>query len=138
MASKVLVGIDGSEQSMDALEYALELFPEASVTAIAVIDPVDVAAAGEYPTDSLFEVRREYAENALERATRMAAEMYRKIDTEIRIGPPSRIIVAFAADSSFDHVFVGSRGRTGLSRILLGSVAERVVRRSPVPVTVVR
>jgi nucleotide-binding universal stress UspA family protein len=46
--------------------------------------------------------------------------------------------VDYAAEHDIDHIVVGSHGRTGASRILLGSVAETVARRSPVPVTIVR
>lgn len=53
-------------------------------------------------------------------------------------GRPARTIVEYVEDHDVDHVVVGSHGRSGLSRTLLGSVAERVVRRSSVPVTVVR
>jgi len=43
-----------------------------------------------------------------------------------------------AEEGAFDHVVVGSHGRTGVSRIILGSTAENVIRRSPVPVTIAR
>jgi nucleotide-binding universal stress UspA family protein len=48
------------------------------------------------------------------------------------------VIVTYADENDVDHVVLGSHGRKGLTRVLLGSVAEAVVRRSPVPVTVVR
>ncbi|MFW6265865.1 MAG: universal stress protein, partial [Halanaeroarchaeum sp.] len=44
----------------------------------------------------------------------------------------------YVEETDVDHVVIGSHGRSGVGRILLGSVAERVVRRSPTPVTVVR
>ncbi|MCG3202723.1 MAG: putative universal stress protein [Gammaproteobacteria bacterium] len=47
-------------------------------------------------------------------------------------------IVRYAADQGCDHIVVGSRGRTGLTRVLLGSIAEHVVRAAACPVTVVR
>jgi len=60
------------------------------------------------------------------------------VETATEVGQPSRTIVAYAQEHDLDHVVIGSYGRKGLSRVLLGSVAELVVRRSPVPVTVVR
>jgi nucleotide-binding universal stress UspA family protein len=54
------------------------------------------------------------------------------------IGRPSRAIVEYAEEHDIDHIVMGSHGRSGVTRILLGSVAETVVRRSPVPVTIVR
>ena len=58
--------------------------------------------------------------------------------TETVVGRPARTIVDYAEQEDVDAVVVGSNGREGISRILLGSVAETVVRRSPVLVTVVR
>lgn len=138
MTQTVLVGVDGSDQSMRALEYALEEFPDASIIAVAVVDPVDATAAGEYYSEDLYDQRRAVTEGHLETAAERAAAFDREIDTELRFGRPSRELVEFAEEAAVDHVVLGSHGRTGLSRVLLGSVAETVVRRSPVPVTVVR
>ncbi|MFP4187941.1 MAG: universal stress protein [Halobacteriales archaeon] len=54
------------------------------------------------------------------------------------LGDPAREIVAYAEENNVDRVVMGSHGRDGATRVLLGSVAETVVRRSPTPVTVVR
>lgn len=137
MGRTILVGVDGSEQSTEALVYALERFPDAEITAVSVVNPVD-ASAGTYPTESLFEAHRERAEGYLDDAADLAADRDREIDTEVLVGRPAREIVAYAEAADVDQVVVGSRGRTGLSRMLLGSVAESVVRRAPAPVTVVR
>ena len=60
------------------------------------------------------------------------------VETAIEVGRPAATIVEEARERDVDHIVVGSHGRTGASRILLGSVAETVARRSPVPVTIVR
>lgn len=140
MVRNVVVGVDGSERSRKALAYALERFPEATVTAVTVVDAVGAAGSGtgEYADGSRFEVQRDLAEGVLDRASEAAAEYDRDIDTSLRVGSASREILAAADEVGADHVVVGSRGRTGLSRVLLGSVAESVVRRARVPVTVVR
>lgn len=64
----------------------------------------------------------------------------RPVTDRIEVGSPQKLIVEVLADddAGYDHVVMGSHGRTGVSRILLGSVAEEVLRRSPVPVTIVR
>jgi nucleotide-binding universal stress UspA family protein len=54
------------------------------------------------------------------------------------VGRPAREIVDYADENDIDHVVMGSHGRSGVSRIVLGSVAENVVRKSSVPVTVAR
>jgi nucleotide-binding universal stress UspA family protein len=54
------------------------------------------------------------------------------------VGKPARAIVEYADDHDIDQIVMGSHGRSGVTRILLGSVAESVVRDSTVPVTVAR
>ena len=60
------------------------------------------------------------------------------LESLTRVGAPAQEIVACTESESIDHVVMGSRGRSGVTRILLGSVAEGVVRHSSAPVTVVR
>lgn len=138
MERHVLVGIDGSDQSTDALAYALEAFPDAEISVVSVVNPVAAMAGDEFFDQSALEQQHELAEEYLESAVRLAREHDREVDTDVRIGSPSRELIAYATESDADHIVVGSHGRTGLSRIFLGSVAETVVRRASVPVTVVR
>ncbi|MFB6122819.1 MAG: universal stress protein [Haloferacaceae archaeon] len=142
MTEQILVPIDGSEPSKKALDFALEQFPDADVVALTVVDPTDVGYASIEATPSTFqklhEAAREEAERVLDEATDRAAERGRDVRTERVVGAPARAIVDYAEEHDVDQVVVGSHGRTGVTRVLLGSVAETVVRRSPVPVTVVR
>jgi nucleotide-binding universal stress UspA family protein len=141
MATNVLVPVDGSEQSFDALEYALSEFGDATITVLAVLDPAEVGAGTEIAmavhADEWMETAEKRAESHFERAREIAEGTGVDLRTETEIGRPARTIVEFA-EGGIDHVVMGSHGREGVSRILLGSVAETVVRRSPVPVTVVR
>jgi nucleotide-binding universal stress UspA family protein len=77
---------------------------------------------------------RERLEAAVDRAETAGVDL----DTDLVYGSPARAIVRYADDHDVDQIVVGCHGRDGVSRILLGSVAETVVRRSSVPVTVVR
>lgn len=61
-----------------------------------------------------------------------------EINTATERGRPDRAIVAYAAENGFDAIVIGARGRSDLAGVLLGSVAEKVARRSPVPITVIR
>lgn len=136
----VLVGLDDSDPAWAALEYALEHKPDAELHLVHVVNPADTAY-GEYAQfgiDGLLEERRERAERLFDRARSEAGDRADRIETETRVGLPAREIVDYAAEVDATHVVVGSHGRSGVSRILLGSVAEDVARRSPVPVTVVR
>lgn len=144
MASHVLIPVDASDRSTAALEFALEEHSSAKLTALHVIDPGDIYTATGIETGTLSNyerIRNEHetqAENLLETARRRAEDVGIELETECVIGDISETIVDYAEDHSVDHVVLGSHGRTGASRILLGSIAETVARRSPVPVTIVR
>lgn len=144
MPEQVLVPIDGSEKADRALEYALATYPDANIIALTVLDPADFYAAtgmeggamGNY--EQLREAHEDRGDRVLEDAREMAADAGRELETEQVVGGVARSIVSVAEERDVDHVVIGSHGRTGASRILLGSVAEKVARRSPVPVTIVR
>jgi nucleotide-binding universal stress UspA family protein len=136
---RVLVPVDGSVPSNDALEFALEQFPDAEIAALYVMDPVDGATAwGPTGADNWLSAAEERADAALENASATATAAGVEVTTESTVGRPANAIVEYAAENDVDHIVIGSHGRDGISRVLLGSVAETVVRRSPVPVTVAR
>ncbi|MFB6303636.1 MAG: universal stress protein [Haloferacaceae archaeon] len=138
MGKRVLVALDGSPQAADALEFAASEWPDATVVLCHVIDPVDAG----YSVSPIGPTGEEWYEREHERAADLLDDasdsLDRPVETRIDVGRPARTVVEAAADADVDHVVVGSHGREGVTRILLGSVAETVVRRSPVPVTVVR
>ncbi|MFC6733561.1 MULTISPECIES: universal stress protein [unclassified Haladaptatus] len=142
MGKRLLVPMDGSEQAAHALRFGLKEFPSSDITVLYVINPIDT---GFSPQASLPGYAEEWykraegiAEDIFLEADDVAAEYDRGVDTETVVGRPAHEIVDFAVDNEFDQIVMGSHGRTGVSRILLGSVAESVVRRSPLPVTIVR
>lgn len=144
MSKHVLVPVDHSDRSTNALEFAIEEHSDGRITALHVIDPSDIYAGAGVEGGAMAnyeQIRKHHeklSEGLLERARETAAERGVEIETDDVTGAVSRSIVEYAEDQDADHVVIGSHGRTGASRILLGSVAEAVVRRSPVPVTVVR
>lgn len=75
-------------------------------------------------------------------ALRKLADPYtaagRKVEVHVRDGAPAEETVRFAESVNADLLVLGTHGRTGLSRMLLGSVTERIVRTSPIPVLTVR
>jgi nucleotide-binding universal stress UspA family protein len=133
---KILVPVDESEQSHEALRYAHETFPHAEITALHVIaaDSYWTAFADDSVAVPGYERARKRAEALLDASRNETPE----IETRIETGSPAHEIVDYAGKGGFDAVVIGSHGRTGAARILLGSVAETVARRSPVPVTIVR
>lgn len=136
---RILVPIDGSSPGDDALDYALEQFTDAEIIALYVMDPVDGATAwGPGSADDWLSTAEKRSERVLESATELAADAGREITTDSDAGRPAKTIVEYVEENDLDQVVIGSHGRDGLARVLLGSVAETVVRRAPVPVTVVR
>lgn len=144
MPSHILVSVDESKQSDAALEFALSEYSDAQLTALHVIDPADIRGGVTLESvspesyENLQKQQEEAAERILVNATEHADKHGQTIDTEQMIGTVAHSIVTFPEGRDIDHIVIGSHGRTGTSRVLLGSVAEKVARRSPVPVTIVR
>ena len=134
---EVLVPIDGSPQSTAALDHAVERFPEATLTLVHVVDPVDDWDDSSSQSRVRFEAQQQAAERLFEDAQERVPDDI-SLETAVVMGSPWRAVVSCIEERDVDHVVMGSHGRDGASRLLLGSVAELVVRRSPVPVTVVK
>ncbi|PSP97722.1 universal stress protein UspA [Halobacteriales archaeon QS_5_70_17] len=128
MAPHLLVPMTDDEHSWPGLEYALEYFPEAEITLVNVVDPAGSGYGERTEADrraeELFDAARERAGG-------------REFDAAVVEGRPADAIVEVAEERGADTIVMGSRGRTGVSRVVLGSVAGTVVQNSPVPVTVV-
>ena len=140
MTDRILVPYDGAPPSRDALEFAFDTYPDAEITALYVVPtPESYFAAFEgADVEKLVDHGEDHGTELLAQATATAEEHGRDIETELATGEPHHVIVDRATDGGYDAVVMGSHGREGLSRVILGSVAERVVRRSPIPVVVVR
>ncbi|RQH02529.1 universal stress protein [Natrarchaeobius oligotrophus] len=141
MSERILVPYDGSAPSEKALEYAFDTFPEGDVTALYVIPaPEGYRAVFEDAEDRIpaADEAHDQGRTILDEAGSIATERGRALETEIVTGKPERAIVELAEEEAFETIVIGSHGREGVSRVLLGSVAESVVRRSPIPVFVVR
>ncbi|EMA33264.1 UspA domain-containing protein [Halobiforma lacisalsi AJ5] len=134
----VLVPIDDSDPAEQALEYALAEYPDADITALHVIDPYETSVDAWFADQDYLADLEAEAETLLETARERADDHGASIDTDSVVGKPAREITDYVEEADVDEVVIGSHGRRGTSRVLLGSVAETVVRRAPVPVIVVR
>lgn len=137
----VLVPFDGSTLAREALEFVLERFPEAEVTALFVVDTSVTYQPEKYvgvKLGEIYEQRETEGHAILEEAEAIAEESGTSLVTAISHGRPWHEILAYIDDHEVDHVVLGSHSRDAFERLFVGSVAERVVDRSPVPVTVVR
>lgn len=137
---KVLVAYDESAPAQKAARYAFREYPDAELILVRVIEAADgyTDATIGLARDAIGDRKATANEEVLAELRSLAGADDIDVRTEVRVGKPAREIVAVADDERVDHIVVGNHGRTGASRVLLGSVAERVVRRAPVPVTVVR
>lgn len=127
MTRRLLVAVDDSEPASAALDHVLRLFPEDDIVAIHVTDSLEESYGGRDGSDEIFDWVRE-----------TATEHGASVETVVESGDTAETVVRFATENGIDQLFLGSHGRSGVSRMLLGSVAETVVRNSPIPVTVVR
>jgi nucleotide-binding universal stress UspA family protein len=138
---RVLIPYDGSERADEAIAYAASEHASDEIVLLHVLDFVE--AGYNAPPDTVvpgyWEEWYEEAEaNGRELLADAADAFDGEVETEVVVGRPARTILEYAEDEGVEAIVMGSHGRDGLSRILLGSVAETVVRRASVPVTVVR
>ncbi|OLZ42762.1 universal stress protein [Natrinema saccharevitans] len=141
MVSRVLVPMEDSEMSERALEYALEVFPDAEITVLHVVgEPSQMwgYATGLALADDLEEAAEERAENVFDRAREIVADAGgdATLETVIAFGHPARAIINRTDD--YETVVIGTHSGSVSDRIFVGNVAEKVFRRSSVPVVVVR
>lgn len=136
---KILVATDGSEFTKEAVSTGLELAKilGAEVTALYVIDQTSFVS---FPIDSsivsVYSLLENEGKRAVEDVRKEGEQMGVKVTTVVAEGSPTRKIVETAAD--MDLVVMGTLGRSAISKLFMGSVAERVTRYAPCPVLVVR
>jgi len=138
---KILVPIDFSDCSRKALQYALAFAKEheAAITLLYVVPPpaYPVGEFGGLEYGNLISDMRTGGEKQL---AELAAEIGHAVtvESEVRTGGPAAEIVAAAQESAADIIVISTHGHTGFKHVLLGSVAEHVIRGAPCPVLVVR
>ncbi|WP_292392559.1 universal stress protein [Methanoculleus sp. UBA303] len=141
MFRKILVAIDGSEPASRALEAALE---EASVwnAKVHVVYVVESGLFSSLPMDNtlevIYSVLQKEGEEILESARKKADAAGISLTTHLRQGHAGSQIVSLAEELGIDLIVLGSYGKSGVDRLLLGSVTDYVVQNSPITTTVVR
>lgn len=133
----VIVPVDFSAGSLAALDSALELVADAShlhaVHVLPVLDPAEPGVIWNTVDDHS---RAHHAEQALRE--KLTNAKWKNLHVKITFGDPGHEIADFAQELSADLIVLPSHGRTGIGRILMGSVAERVVRLAHCPVLVLK
>ncbi len=110
------------------LLYAVPIFARISYTEVSILMDIPKIEA-EMVAEGKTQLRTFMAQHSLGHVT---------VETRAMLGDPFAVICRAAEDERVDLIVMGSHGRTGLSHVLLGSVAERVVRHAPCPVLVAR
>jgi nucleotide-binding universal stress UspA family protein len=138
---RILLPTDGSEATLAAVEEAGRVAALSDAT-VSVLSVADTRNRFESPTaglaaDAWEQAEHERAEAAVDAAVDALPD---DVPTEraIREGIPKTEVLAAVDETDVDLVVMGTHGRTGLDHYLIGSVTERVVRNSPVPVLTVR
>jgi nucleotide-binding universal stress UspA family protein len=139
---RILLAIDDSEHSNTAIKSILERrWPAGSTVRVLFVvqtyTPIPLPT-GVLDYESLTQSLVKEAQGVLDRVTAKLGALDMTIESRVRRGDPRQEIVDEAKGWSADLVVVGSHGRTGLQRLLLGSVAEHVVRHAPCSVEVAR
>jgi nucleotide-binding universal stress UspA family protein len=146
MFKNILLATDGSPASEQAAHLAVSLARDSGgrLTALYVIDPYPYLGVGEASAvgfQAYMGNAYEHAAQAHARIAAMCADEGRNVDLQLRRGEDASAaesIVRTAVEEESDLIVVGSHGRTGISRLMLGSVAAKVVAQSPLPVLVAR
>ena len=137
--SKILVAVDGSEMASRALLAAADLGAAlgADLALVHVVDPRGAAAVeGGIPAGEVLEMMREEGQTLLAAAAKDAAARP-PTHRFLREGTPGAEVCASAREWGADLIVIGTHGRSGVSRLLMGSTAETVVRHAPCPVLVI-
>lgn len=138
---KIVIATDGSENSENAVKYAIEIarISEAGLSAVYVVDtgafasiPVDMAMG------NMYEVLKTEGDNAIKQVEDQALAAGIEIEGFNVEGHPAEEIIKLSENQAADLIVMGTLGKSGLDRFLLGSVAEKVSRNSLIPVMVVR
>jgi len=140
---KILVAIDGSPNSLRALGYAIALagrLREPSQLVLAnAHDDIALRGASQFVgKDAVHGYLNDLALAELKEAMEAARQAQVPFETRMAVGPVSTALVKVAIDESCDLIVLGSKGRTALKDLLIGSVAQRVAALAELPVTLVK
>ncbi|MFI4956247.1 MAG: universal stress protein [Gammaproteobacteria bacterium] len=145
MFKRILVAIDGSEVSTNALQHAINLAQEQHAT-LCILNVIDeyMPSTGDtiIDIDKFAQALNELSQQILDNATKMARQASIEFEVKSSLLEPlqGRIadrIVEIATEWKTDLIVIGSHGRHGFQRLLLGSVADTVIRITTIPVLLI-
>jgi nucleotide-binding universal stress UspA family protein len=136
----IVIATDGSENNLRAISYGIKLakLSGATVYALNVIDTYSFSQSWTAGRETIYGVLRKDGQKATSKIKECGEASGVEVKEVLLEGHPSTEILNFAENNNIDLIVMGTLGKTGLDRFLMGSVAEKVVRNSKVPVLVVR
>lgn len=136
---KILIATDGSENNQTAVEDGIKI-AQVCGSSVYVVYVIDMRTFESVPVDvgmrEAYLLLQNEANQVLDRVRTLAGEL--KVETKILEGRPATEILEFAAENGIDLIVIGTQGKTGIKRLLLGSVAETVIRSATSRVLVVK
>lgn len=142
--SKILVAIDGSEMSMKAAEYGVAMAKKDTASLVVISVIYTPASTFTYTKQEWFD---EFLKKAKDESTKWFDKIKKnatqngvqvKVETVEELYSIPAAIVKYAENENADLIIMGSTGKTGFKRLLLGSVANDVVIHSPIPVMIIK
>ena len=141
MLSKILVPVDGSENSLRALDHAIYLAKKtgANITAMNVIEnPPTVYVESQKLLNDLLAKFREESANVLDKCKQIAEKSDVKIETVIGEGDAASSITGYAQKGDFDTIIIGRRGLGRFKEMVLGSISNKVLHHAKCSVMIVK
>ena len=136
--NKMLVPLDGSRLAEQALTKALDVGEGGEPTFLLLRAAEASTWPGVDPTEEQIRVVHEAEEYLNAVQARLATKGLRKVETSVWYGPPASAIVEAARVGNADLIVMTTHGRSGLGRLILGSVAEAVLRGTSTPIMLLR
>lgn len=139
---KILIAVDGSELSLDAVRYALQLVQEGLQASFVLANVQEPATLYEvvvaHDPQVLHEISNEAGTHMLASAQTLVKAARVPYECEVDSGDPANTLLDIVQRHACDAVIMGARGSGGLRGALIGSVSQQLVHTCPVPVTVVK
>lgn len=136
----IVIATDGSKNTQKAISYGIKIakLSEAKVYALHVIDIYSLSKSWTAGWETMYDVLKKEGQKATSKVKECGKALGIEVKEVLLEGHPGMEIIDFAEKNNIDLIVMGTLGKTGLDRFLMGSVAENVVRNSKVPVLVVR
>jgi nucleotide-binding universal stress UspA family protein len=142
MYKKILVPLDGSQLSESVLDHVVAIASGCKTPEVVLIrtrQPIHDAVSDAVDYEVASKLDESYQKEAIEYLRKVSDDLRKrglKVETIVLSGKPAEEILNYAQGSGVDLIIMSSHGRSGVARWVLGSVADRVIRHSTVPVLV--